>query len=263
MTAEMANISFRDVSLHYPVYNAQTQSLRSTLFFLGSAGRIKRDDHHRIVVEALDGISLEIAKGDRLGVVGPNGAGKTTLLRTMAGIYEPTSGEVEVEGRISALLDRDLGFDGDATGYENIRLGCLMAGFTLREIDEYQKQIADFTELGDYLAMPIRTYSAGMKVRLAYAIITSMVPEILLMDEVIGAGDASFKEKTRQRTMEFIDQSDILVLASHSKDIMQDICNKAILMNHGQIMMTGTVDEVLEAYVEMVAKEREQKRNPA
>jgi ABC-type polysaccharide/polyol phosphate transport system ATPase subunit len=200
------------------------------------------------VIRALNGVSVNIEHGDRVGLIGRNGAGKTTLLRVMAGIYEPPSGTVEIEGRVAPLFDIGMGMDPESSGYENILLRGLYLGLRKAEIRAKVDEIADFTELGEFLEMPLRTYSAGMFARLAFAISTSIDPEILLLDEGIGAGDDVFLEKAKQRLDALINRARILVLASHSDLLIRKLCNRAILMENGQVDASGSTDEMLERY---------------
>jgi len=186
--------------------------------------------------------------------VGSNGAGKTTLLRTLAGIYTPVRGRVLSRGRVAPLFDIALGMDPDATGYENIRIRGLFLDLTAEEIDELTPEIAAFSELGAYLDVPIRTYSAGMRVRLAFAIATSIEPEILLLDEMIGAGDAAFLGRAKTRLHEFLSRTRVMILASHSNDIIRQMCNKALLLHEGKVVGLDTVDEILDAYASMSEK---------
>src|SRR4030081_3789081 len=217
--------------------------------FLGGRGEDRGSGaSHRITVEALRNVSMEFRTGDRVALVGNNGAGKTTLLRVMAGIYEPVTGVVKSRGRISPMFDISLGIDGDISGYDNIRLRGLILGLPAREIEERMADIAEFTELGDYLDIPVRTYSSGMMTRLTFAVATCFSPEILLMDEWIVAGDAGFLAKAQQRIESFVKQAGILVLASHSSDLCRQWCNKAIWMERGEGKQFGEIESVLDAY---------------
>ena len=247
-TASSATIALDDVSISFPLYHGGSRSLKKSLLFRGSGGRIGTDASHRIIVEALRNISLSLNVGDRLALIGPNGAGKTTLLRVMAGIYEPTAGKVTVRGRISPMFDISLGIDHELTGYDNIRLRGLILGMTPGEIEEKLPGIAEFTGLNDYLEMPVRTYSAGMMLRLTFAVATCFEPEVLLMDEWIVAGDAGFITHARQRIAQFIDKAAVMVLASHDLQICQQWCNKAVWLDQGQIVQVGDVEEVATAY---------------
>jgi ABC-type polysaccharide/polyol phosphate transport system ATPase subunit len=183
-----------------------------------------------------------------LALIGQNGAGKSTLLKVIAGVYEPVAGTVMVSGRITPLFEAAPGFDADDTGYENIITAGLLRGMTRSEIENKIPEIEEFSELGDYLSLPARTYSAGMRTRLGFAVATAGEPDILLLDEGIGAGDARFAERATRRMKEFMDRSRILVLASHSGHLVKSVCNKAALMQTGRIVKVGPVDEVLDAY---------------
>jgi ABC-2 type transport system ATP-binding protein/lipopolysaccharide transport system ATP-binding protein len=244
----MATIQLEGVSLSFPIYNASSRSLRTQVLAVGTGGRIGADARNHVIVQALDDIRLTINHGDRLGLVGHNGSGKTTLLRVMAGIYEPTQGQVIVDGKVAPIFDLGIGMDPEASGYENIRFRGLYLGLSRAEIRSVTEEIAEFTELGSFLDMPIKTYSAGMHARLAFAISTCIKPEILLLDESIGAGDAAFLEKAKRRLVDFVAHAGILVLASHSETILREMCNKAILLEHGRVLVAGSVDEVFARY---------------
>ncbi len=255
----MAHIKLSDVSVEFQVLNADSTSLRAHIVHISSGGSLKRDARNNVSVLALDRLSMEAREGDRIGLVGRNGAGKSTLLRLLAGIIAPTQGNVFVDGTAAALLGSTLGLDEDLTGYESIRYGCLLMGLSERETRNALPEIAAFTELGDYLAMPVRTYSSGMRVRLSFAIATCHQPDILLIDEMIGAGDAHFVGKAKQRAAEFMGRSSIVILASHSEDIIRTVCNKAILLDQGHVVIAGNVDEVLSLYGE-IGNNTDQKR---
>lgn len=245
----MASIVFDNLSLEFPVFGMVSRSFRKDLVRLTTGGRWVSPASGNVVrVRALDTLNLRIEHGDRVGLVGHNGSGKSSLLRVVSQIYEPTDGALHVQGKVYALLDVMLGMDPESTGYENILLCGLIHGLTRKEVKEKQQAIADFTELGDYLSMPIRTYSTGMQVRLAFSIATSIYPEILVLDEVIGAGDASFIEKARARLFEMMNVSSIVLLASHDNRILQRACNKILWLDGGQLKFFGDVDEGLARY---------------
>lgn len=248
----MATVVVDDVSLEFPVYGSQ-RSLRQALFRRATGGIIQRQRKHskRVVVKALDGVSFVLNDGDRLALVGHNGAGKSTLLRVLAGIYEPTSGRVLASGRITPLFDAIPGLDGEDSGYENILTAGTLHGMSRAEVEKRIPEIEEFCELGEYLALPYRTYSTGMMTRLAFSIATALDPEILLMDEGIGAGDARFADKAARRMEEFIGRSRVIVLASHSEHLLRATCNKALLLESGEVVKVGTLDEVLRKYAEM------------
>jgi ABC-type polysaccharide/polyol phosphate transport system ATPase subunit len=206
----------------------------------------------RVVIKALSDINLDLRDGDRLGLVGHNGAGKTTLLKVMAGIYRPTSGRVLIDGRITPLFSTSPGLDGDDTGYENIVTCGLYLGMRREEIAEKVADIEEFSELGEYLGLPVRTYSAGMMTRFSFALVTAMEPGILLMDEGIATGDQRFADRAEARLNDFIGRSRILVLASHSAPMIHSLCNKAVLMHSGHILDFGPVDRIVKHYEDMV-----------
>jgi ABC-2 type transport system ATP-binding protein/lipopolysaccharide transport system ATP-binding protein len=244
----MASIGLENVFVSFPIYDLAHRSLRHRIMSASTGGRIGSGPGDRVCIEALSDVSFNLAHGDRVALIGHNGAGKTTLLRVLAGIYAPVQGRVLVEGRVAPLFDVGLGMDLDATGYENIRIRGLYLGMTKKEIEARIDEIAEFTELGSFLEMPLRTYSMGMHTRLAFAVSTSIEPEILLLDEGIGAGDNAFIEKANARLARFIERSGIMVLASHSLDLVNRFCNKAIVMEHGRKLFFGPTDEALEVY---------------
>jgi len=246
-------LSLDNVSLEFPVYNTHARSLKRSLLHLTTGGRIGLSGHDLVVVRSLADVSLELVHGDRVALLGHNGAGKTTLLRVLAGAYEPTTGLVRRTGRVAALFDLMLGMDPEATGEENITIRAMLMGLSRRQIVEKRQAIAAFTELGDYLQMPIRTYSSGMLLRLGFGISTSIEPEILLMDEWLAAGDAAFIVKAQARLEELIGNTGILVLASHSLGLIKRICNKAVWMEKGSVRRFGEVGEVSEAYMASIA----------
>jgi ABC-2 type transport system ATP-binding protein/lipopolysaccharide transport system ATP-binding protein len=243
-----ASLCLDNVSVDFPIYNAHGRSLKRSLLHFTTGGRIGLSAKDKVVVKALSDISVRLAHGDRVGLVGHNGAGKTTLMRVLAGVYEPTTGSITRSGRVGALFDLMLGMDAEATGDENITIRAMLMGLSQQEIDARRSEIADFTELGNYLDVPIRTYSSGMLLRLAFAISTSIDPDILLMDEWMAAGDASFLRKAEARLQKLIGETGILVLASHSTELLQKICNKGILMKQGKILEFGPIDQVIATY---------------
>lgn len=250
----MALIRLDDVSVDFVLYQGSGRSLKKTLLHSSTSGALKHDAQHRITVKALSGLSLTLEHGDRLGLIGGNGAGKTTLLRVLAGVYEPTGGRIRVEGRVTPLFDIGLGLDPDATGYDNIRMRAAYFGIDSDAIERRMEDIAAFTELGDYLSLPVRTYSAGMTLRLAFAAATAVDPEVLLMDEWIAVSDVQFLEKAQRRAEGFVNRSSIMVVASHVEDVLRRLCNKLLWLDHGTIVKVGPVDEVLAAYHESLGR---------
>jgi ABC-type polysaccharide/polyol phosphate transport system ATPase subunit len=199
-------------------------------------------------VRALQDINLRINQGDRIAFIGHNGAGKSTMLKLLAGIYQPTSGRLLVEGRISSLFDLTLGFEGEASGWENIAYRSYLQGETPASVRAKKQAIAEFSELGDFLNMPVRYYSAGMVVRLAFSIATAIEPEILLVDEVLSVGDLAFQHKARQRMRDMMDKAHLMVVVSHDLESLPYMCNRAVWMDHGRIRMMGSCAEVIAAY---------------
>ena len=243
-----ALLRLRDIAVEFPIYSGGSRSLKKVLFSRTTQGNLARGAHDRITVLALSDITLDIEHGDRLAIIGANGAGKSTLLKVLAGIYEPTRGRFHAEGQISALLTASVGLNPDATGRENIITRGMFMDVHPRDMRPRIDEIAEFTELGYYIDMPVRTYSAGMMIRLCFAVATSVRPQILLMDEWIAAGDAAFLNKARQRMEDFLASTSILVLASHSVPLLKEWCNRAILLDHGRIVAMGGVEEVAAAY---------------
>jgi ABC-type polysaccharide/polyol phosphate transport system ATPase subunit len=212
----------------------------------------RRASHPVRAVQALRGVDLEIKDGERVGVIGSNGAGKTTLLRLLAGIYPPTEGRRVVEGRISSLFELSLGFEQDATGWDNIAYRAYLQGETPRTLKGKIAGIAEFSELGPFLDMPVRCYSSGMLVRLAFSIATAMEPEILLVDEVLAAGDMAFQQKARARMQEMIAKARLIVLVSHDLAALPALCDRCLWLEQGRIRQDGPVREVIAAYTEYV-----------
>ncbi len=237
----MVSIVANDVSLTYQVRQKLTLAPRDRRVS-NAGGTIAGEGRHRYV-QALDGVSFELAAGDRLGLIGANGAGKTTLLKVLFGIYEPTGGTLSTVGRVDALFNINLGFRAEATGRRNIELRGLINGWSPDEIASRQEEIIEFSELGDFIDMPLKSYSQGMAARLAFATSTSFRPEILLMDEWIGAGDKDFQEKAKARLEKMVTKAGIIVLASHSNSLLQRVCNRIISLDHGRITWDGKADD--------------------
>jgi ABC-2 type transport system ATP-binding protein/lipopolysaccharide transport system ATP-binding protein len=244
-------VRLENVSLDFPIYQGSSRSLKKVLLASSTRGNLARDARDRINVRALSDVSFELRSGDRFALVGPNGAGKTTLLKVLAGVFEPTDGRVTSSGQVTSLLDTGVGLNPDATGNENIILRGMYMGIHPREMAERAPAIAEFTELGHYLDMPVRTYSAGMMIRLAFAISTCVAPDILIMDEWLTAGDARFLAKAQRRIEEFVRNSSILVLASHSMALAEQWCVRGVLLHHGRVLTIGPVKEVIAAYQEL------------
>lgn len=247
----MAHLSLSQVSVDFPVYTSQSKGLINTLMgFKGTGkGRIDSQDGGRhFAVHALRDVTLAFNSGDRVGLIGRNGAGKSTLLRVLSGVYEPTSGSIGSDGRISALTDLMLGMDPEASGYEFIVTRGVVMGLTSTQAKNLTSDVEDFTELGDYLHLPVRTYSSGMLLRLAFAVATAIRTDILLMDEMIGVGDNAFLAKAGARLQQLMNNVDILVLASHNEDILRQFCDKGVLLSEGRVVMAGPLEACLEAH---------------
>ncbi|BCF89418.1 ABC transporter ATP-binding protein [Paraburkholderia largidicola] len=248
----MAFIELKGATLDLPIYDVQGRSLKKQVLRMGRRNTIAEDNDGVIVVRALNEVDLRFESGDRIGLIGRNGAGKSTLLRMMAGIYSPTIGSVSSEGKIVPLLDISLGMDDNSTGMQNIRLRGLLLGMTDAEIKAKINDIVEFCELGDYLDLPLRTYSSGMRVRLAFAVSTAVDAEILLLDEVMGVGDASFMHKAEARLQDLHSRAEIVVLAMHANSEIRRVCNKALWMDGGRVRAFGPVEEVVSAYEALV-----------
>jgi len=231
----MALLAFEAVSVDYPIFGADAASLKTTLTSAATGGRIGRDTGVT-VVEALRDVSFELRDGDRLGLVGHNGAGKSTLLQTLAGVYPPTRGRYRREGSLASLVNPTLGIEREATGYENIMIRGLVLGLDRRTIRRLTPSIAEFSGLGDYLHVPVHTYSTGMMMRLAFAITTCVRADILLMDEWLSVGDTEFRRVAEERIREMVARSGILVIASHSADLIARECNRVIELAHGSVV---------------------------
>lgn len=242
----MSSISFQNVTVRFPLYQGGNRSLKKKVLSF-TRSQISSDGS-RFAIDALSDLTFNIKHGERIGLVGLNGAGKTTLLRVMSGVYEPVKGRVIIDGNISALLNMNLGLNPDATGYENITLSGIYMGLHPEEIRKMTPEIAEFTELGDFLHMPVRTYSAGMMVRLGFSVATAIKPDILLLDEWLMAGDHDFMAKAQRRVASFIEQSKIMIVASHSSVTLSKWCTRILWLDKGRIVMDGPTDIVLPQY---------------
>jgi ABC-type polysaccharide/polyol phosphate transport system ATPase subunit len=246
----MARIELDRVSLTFWVRQNNRSSLKEFLI----SRVVRRGIAPRMEVRALRDVSLQIEQGDRVGVLGHNGAGKSTLLKLLAGVYPPTEGQRVVEGNISSLFDISLGFELDSNGWDNIAYRCYLQGETPRSVRRKRQAIAEFSELGDFLDMPVRYYSAGMLVRLAFSIATSIDPEVLLVDEVLSVGDLAFQNKARERMKDLMARAHLIVMVSHDLDSLTRVCNRAVWLDHGQVLRVGGVNEVIDAYKASVAR---------
>ena len=242
-----ASIDAHDVAVLFPLYHGNSRSLKK-LLVAAASGRLAEDQQHRVVVRALSDINFSLKSGERLGLVGSNGAGKTTLLRVLAGIYEPIFGSVRVHGTLNALLDPSLGMNPELTGRENIMLRGLYNGLSQPMLARLEEDVIEFSELSDFIDLPMRIYSSGMAVRLGFALATAIRPRILLMDEWFLAGDAGFMEKAKLRLEDMVRAADILVLTTHSDPIVREWCTRVIWLEKGRIRADGPAAEIMDQY---------------
>jgi ABC-type polysaccharide/polyol phosphate transport system ATPase subunit len=245
----MARIELDGVGLTFHVRAHTNITLKD--FLLGQLFRRSRTPSMQ--VKALQDLTFTVEQGDRLGVLGHNGAGKSSLLKLLAGVYTPTQGRMTVEGRISSLFDINLGFEQDASGWENIAYRSYLQGETPRSVSAKRQAIAEFSELGEFLNMPVRYYSAGMLVRLAFSIATAIDPEILLVDEVLSVGDLAFQQKARARMREMMARAHLMVVVSHDLTALEQMCNRVVWIDHGRMIASGPADEIITAYQESIA----------
>jgi lipopolysaccharide transport system ATP-binding protein len=247
-----ARIDVEGLTVFFPLYHGNSRSLKKTVF-AAATGRLGRDAQHRPGVQALRDVSFQLSKGDRLGLVGTNGAGKTTLLRTLAGVYEPVIGRVRVQGSINALLNVQLGMNPELTGRENITLRGLYNGLPRAALARLADDVGSFADLGDFIDLPVRIYSSGMMVRLAFALATAIRPQILLMDEWILAGDAGFLDRARARLEDMVRGAEILVLSTHLPAVIRTWCSRVIWLDQGSVREDGPAEVVLDNYIRAVA----------
>ena len=244
----MSYIKLTDVSVEIPVFNSQGRSLKKTLMGMATGGKIGLTESGNTVIQSLSHVNLEIKNNERIGLLGHNGAGKSTLLRVLGGVYSPTSGDAIIKGTVGSLIDISLGIDSEATGLENIFLRGALLGISKKYIEQELQNIIEFSELGAFIDMPVRTYSTGMHMRLAFAVSTMIKPDILLMDEWLSVGDQGFQGKAEKKLSELVNRSNILVIATHSRDLVEKCCERAIWLEHGKIIMDGKVTEVCNKY---------------
>ncbi|MES2203858.1 MAG: ABC transporter ATP-binding protein [Pseudomonadota bacterium] len=244
----MALIEFKNVSIDFPIYNANSRSIKNRLIQIATGGRLDADDQGLVHAHALDNINFTLKDGDRVALLGHNGAGKSTLLRVLNRVYTPTSGTANIKGKIGSLIEISLGIDHEFTGRENAYFRGRLLGMSKTQMMNSMDEIADFSGLGDFFDMPLRTYSTGMQMRLAFAVSTMVSPEILLMDEWLSVGDENFKHKAETRLKSLVKSTNILVIATHSPELLEHTCNRAIWLEHGKIKMDGDPKVVGDAY---------------
>lgn len=244
----MNHIELDDVSVHFALFEPGARSLRKKVINVATGGKLARDVSGHTVVQALNNLTLSVREGERVGLVGPNGAGKTTLLGVFAGIYEPNFGRVSIRGTVGSLINITLGTDAEATGRENILLRAALLDIPRQEILAKLDDIIEFSGLGEFIDLPVRTYSSGMNLRLAFSVATMVRPQILLMDEWLSVGDREFQAKAQQRMSEMLDASRILVVATHSRELIMRQCTRVIWLEHGRIKMDGKPQEVVPHY---------------
>jgi lipopolysaccharide transport system ATP-binding protein len=233
----MTIIKAENLTVDFPIYGSTTnRSLKKSLIHAATGGRLAKDTSKRVLVRALDGLNFEFHEGDRVGLIGHNGSGKSTLLQVLAGIYEPTSGSLQVQGKITSMLGITLGMDSDVTGLENIYLRGRLMGLSRNQIASKVEDIAEFAGIGEYLHLPMRTYSSGMLMRLAFAIATSAEADIILMDEWLSVGDADFILKAKDRLTDLINKARLVVIASHDHTMINDQCNIILKLEHGKLL---------------------------
>jgi ABC-type polysaccharide/polyol phosphate transport system ATPase subunit len=251
----MAFIEANKISVDYKIYSARSRSLKNELFRRVGGG-IKVHANSQVSVTALQNVTLSLRSGDRIALIGRNGAGKSTLLKVLAGIMEPSAGDLTRSGHVSSLLDMSMGMDPEATGYENIIMRSVFLGANFAEARERVQEIEAFSELGDYLQFPMRTYSTGMSMRLSFAIATSIQPEILVLDEMIATGDEAFAQKATARIDEIVRKLQILIIATHDLAMARTLCNRGIVLSHGQLVADAEIGRAIDEYHSVVEAER-------
>lgn len=248
----MAYVEAHNLGVRYPVLTASSRSLKNQILSRTTGGLIAGTAAKAVEVQALNQLNFKFQPGDRIGLIGHNGSGKSTLLRVLAGIYHPTEGRLSRVGRVAALFDASFGMDMESSGYENIMLRGKFLGVPRAEIERQTEEIAEFSELGQFLKMPIRTYSAGMLARLAFSISTIVDADILIIDEGLGAGDAAFIAKANKRIKDLVARSPIVVLASHDRNMVSELCNRGLVLQSGKLLFDCEINEALARYDEIV-----------
>lgn len=243
-----SRIALNNASVEFPIFNATGRSLTSSLLKVATGGMLDANPDGRVTVRALRNLSFEINEGERVALLGHNGAGKSTFLRVASGVYIPTHGNAIITGTVTSLIDLSLGINPEATGRENVYIRGRLLGLSKNEISESYQDIVTFAELGDFMEMPVRTYSSGMHLRLAFAVSTIVRPEILVMDEWLSVGDEAFKLKAEKRLQSLVKGTKILVIATHSRELVESVCTRAIWLEHGAVRMDGPSSIVAKEY---------------
>ena len=244
----MAKVSISRASVVLPIYNSSARSITNSIVSAATGGALTAQKGGHVNINALTDITLDIVSGDRIGIIGHNGAGKSTLLRLLSGIYEPTSGSITRSGTVASLVDISLGIDPESTGRENIFVRGKLLGLSKKEISTKIDEIVDFSELGNYINLPVRTYSSGMLLRLAFSVSTSITADILIMDEWLSVGDEAFSERASNRLKFLVDESEILVIASHTQSLIESTCNKVVWLDKGVVRKVGPTKEITAEY---------------
>nr|BFD62750.1 ABC transporter ATP-binding protein [Bdellovibrio sp. HM001] len=252
MSSDQTSIILKNVSLTYDLHYDRTNSLKEAVInFLTKRQYVPRK---KAQLNALCGVNATISLGERVGIIGLNGAGKSTLLKVISGILKPTAGEIIVNGNIQPLIEIGAGFDPEFTGRENIYLNSYMLGFTKDEVRQHEQEIIDFADLGTFIDTPIKYYSSGMAVRLAFSIATIIKPEILVFDEMLAAGDASFIDKAKKRIDDLINKAKVMVIVSHDLNLIKTTCTRCLLMEKGQVAFDGPPAEAIKRYLDSIKK---------
>ena len=249
----MAQIELINAALHYPVFSGHSRSLRNVFLSATTGGRLRREARNVITVDALNDISFSLSDGDRLALLGLNGSGKTTLLRLMGGLLAPTAGHVSRNGSLALMLSLTPSTDIDSSGLDNLYMAGFARGLSKAEIQWLAPSIVTFSELGDFINLPMRTYSSGMLARLIFSINITFPADIILVDEIFGAGDASFIDKASKKIREMVENSKIFVFSSHNEALVHSVCNKALLLHQGRVVNIGDIDSVLPSYKQIIA----------
>jgi ABC-type polysaccharide/polyol phosphate transport system ATPase subunit len=248
IAADEAIMRLQDVTVDLPIFSPRGRSLQLAVLNLAVGGKLSERVGRTVYVHALDRVSFDVYRGDRIGLLGHNGSGKSTLLKVLSSIYLPTSGQIQSSVRVVPLLDFNLGVDDDMTGVEAIRVGCMLRGISKERMSESLADICEFTELGEFLNLPIRTYSAGMRARLAFGTATAVRPQAIAIDESLSTGDAQFIKKAKLRAEQFIGGASVLFLASHQEDMLRSFCTKGIVLRAGKVEFIGAIDEAIAHY---------------